>query len=488
MERRIVSVWLPRLASDRALRRAPVEGPFVLSLHEKNAERIYCLNGAASAAGLVRGMGLADARSYCPELRSRPADTEGDEAFLHMLARWARRYCPWVGLEGRDGLVLDITGAAHLMGGEAALCDDLRARLARAGLQAQVGAAGTRGAAWALARYGGGILDAGALERGLAKLPVAALRLSSDMAVKLERLGLRTIGALLELPRSTLARRFGTELMLRLDQALGAQPEPVKPLGHAPHFAVRMSLPEPIGLAGDVMAGTERLLARLCDKLKAEAQGARVLRLTLRRVDAGAQEVELRLARPLRDAARILPLFERGIGAVEAGYGIDQMRLAAVQTEALPVEQLGRGGLAKGEGLDDLITRIGSRIGLENLYRFLPAESHIPERSFLCAAAAFSRPAGPWGEVVPRPLTLFEPEFLAAQGARLPRVFRWRRMALSLAEASGPERIAPEWWMGDESWRTGLRDYWRVQTREGMRLWLFHTPQAPGWYVQGIFT
>lgn len=459
----------------------------MLTDHEKNAERIYCLNAAASAAGLTRGMGLADARSYCPDLRSRPADPGGDHAFLGLLARWARRYCPWVGLEGADGLVLDISGAAHLMGGEGALCDDMRARLARAGLGAQLGVAGTRGAAWAMARYGGGVIAEGALEARLGPLPVAALRIGEEMSVKLQRLGIRTIAALMDLPRATLARRFGPELMMRLDQALGAQPEPVKPLPREAHFAVRMSLPDPIGLQGDVMAATERLLERLCATLKAEERGARVLRLTCRRVDAGAQDIELRLARPLREARRILPLFERGLGEVDAGFGIDQMRLEAVLVERLPVEQLGRGGMARGEGLDDLMTRIGSRIGLENLHRFLPADSHVPERSFQLAAASFTAPAGPWAAFVPRPLTLFPPEPLAAKGADVPRRFRWRRMALSLLQAEGPERIAPEWWMGDENWRTGLRDYWRVQTREGLRLWLYHTPQTPGWYVQGIF-
>jgi protein ImuB len=60
-------------------------------------------------------------------------------------------------------------------------------------------------------------------------------------------------------------------------------------------------------------------------------------------------------------------------------------------------------------------------------------------------------------------------------------------MALTTGRAIGPERICPEWWMEDEAWRSGLRDYWRVETQEGRRLWLFFTPQAPSWFVQGEF-
>jgi protein ImuB len=60
-------------------------------------------------------------------------------------------------------------------------------------------------------------------------------------------------------------------------------------------------------------------------------------------------------------------------------------------------------------------------------------------------------------------------------------------MSFSTLRATGPERIAPEWWFDDPNWRTGLRDYWRIETCEGPRLWLFQTPQLPGWYAQGEF-
>jgi len=70
-----------------------------------------------------------------------------------------------------------------------------------------------------------------------------------------------------------------------------------------------------------------------------------------------------------------------------------------------------------------------------------------------------------------------------------PGRFRWRRRWLTLAQAQGPERLAPEWWWDDPAWRSGLRDYWRVETAEGPRLWLFRTPQGvpPGWWAHGAF-
>jgi protein ImuB len=481
-------MWFPRLASDRILRARPVDGAFAIVRRDGNTNRLSCLNPAAERAGLNRGMVLADAQAFCPDLLTRPADVPGDARFLAALRRWATRYCPWVGIDGADGLVLDITGSAHLWGGETAMLTDMHQRLARAGLFVRLGLADTRGAAWALARHGEGVAQPGAAGAALAPLPVAALRLEDATVTALQRLGLRTIADLQAATRAPLARRFGQGLLQRLDQAMGHQPESVMPLPDPPHYGVRLSLPEPVGLTADVMAGTERLLAGLCDRLRARDTGARVLCLTLRRVDQGAQQIELRLARAMRDPARILPLFARGIESVDAGYGIDQMRLEATVTEPLPAAQPGLAPhTARSGRLDDLLTRIGTRIGLENVQRFLPADSHIPENSFLRAPAAYAQPGGAWVALRPRPLRLFPPEAIGGTGPRPPERFRWRRMALATARATGPERIAPEWWLADENWRSGMRDYWQVQTRQGRRLWLFYTPQNPGWFVQGEF-
>lgn len=479
IRKRVVCMWFPRLPSDRVLRTRPVSGPFVITLKSNNAERIYCLNAAAERAGLTRGMSFADARAFCPDLISQPARPDLDVCFLAALRRWATRYCPWVGLDGIDGLVLDVTGSTHLWGGEEMMCDDIRARAARAGLSVRIGLADTRGAAWAFAHYG-------EAETTLKRLPVAALRLDEETVTGLQRLGLRTIGDLVTTARAPLARRFGPEIMLRLDQATGLMPEPVMPECEPPSFVTRMSLPEPIGLTEDVMGITQRLLVPLCDKLSRFEMGARKLALTLRRVDQGSRQIELCLAAPMRDPHRILPLFERGVGEVDAGFGIDQIRLEATQVEPLAVQQIGRVQTSS-DRLDDLVTRIGTRIGLDNVQRYLPADSHILARAFLVVPTVCSRPDSGWSTLRPRPLRLFPPEPITGLGTTPPDRFRWRRMTFTTGRAIGPERLAPEWWHEDDAWRTGLRDYWKVDTREGRRLWLFYTPQNPGWCVEGEF-
>ena len=487
MARRLLSIWFPRLGSDISLRNRPVEGPLALSLRSGNADHLHCLNPAATARGLHRGMALADARAICPDLAIRPADLAREAAALVSLRRWASRYAPMIATDGADGLLADISGVPHLFGGEADLREDLHARLTRAGLHPESAIAGTRGAAHALARNGGGIVPDGRLIEGIGRLPVTALRADPDTADALARVGLSRIADLVHLPRAPLARRFGQGLVLRLDQALGQRDEPVAAEPDAPHFGVRMTLPEPIGLQSDVMAGLERLLDRLCAKLAQHRMGARRVRLELRRVDRQSSQVEIGLARPMRDAARIVALFAKGVDEVDAGFGIDALRLTAPVTEALAPEQIGGGqAIRHDDALADLLSSVGNRIGFDRVLRLLPATSLIPERSFLLAPAAYSA-----SEPIPhrggaaRPISLFPPEPVTAASGNPPASFRWRRMRFTTLRALGPERITPEWWFDDPVWRSGLRDYWRIETREGPRLWLFHTPQTPDWPAPG---
>jgi protein ImuB len=386
----------------------------------------------------------------------------------------------------------DISGVPHLFGGEEALRADVLAGLCRAGLTAQCAIAGTRGAAYALARFAaGGIAAEGELAARLGPLPIAALRVDHDTVAALGRLGLGRIADLIPMPRAPLARRFGQGLILRLDQALGQRAEPVAAPPDEPHFAVRLTLPEPIGKQQDVMAGLARLLARLCPTLARHGMGARRLRLELRRVDGQSARLDIGLARPMREPLRIAALFAKGVDDVDAGFGIDALRLSATLVEPMPPEQIGGEHPPAGDAnaLADLISSLGNRIGFDRVLRLEPTQSLIPERSFQMVSAANMAPAAPPvpRRGPPRPAILFAPEWLSEVSGNPPTRFRWRRMSLTTQRAIGPERIAPEWWLDDPAWRTGLRDYWRIETQQGPRLWLFYTPQNPRWCVQGEF-
>jgi len=547
--RRILSVWFPRLGADRLIRQlGDLNGaPFAVVRDTGQMQVLSSLSASAQAAGLRLNQPLRDAHAMCPGLITRLQNPQIETAFLNALARWAERYTPWVAAQHPDALALDITGCAHLFGGEAALMEQITQDTGDMGVFAQCGLADTPGAAWALARFAGrtprhdrsgDAIDQEARatrsravkrrhwERGgaapartptgapapriappglahsvLADLPVAALRLEPDTEAQLVRLGLRRIGDLTGQPRAPLARRFGKGLVLRIDQALGRIPEPISPGKPPPRFATRLTLPEPIGLRDDVMAALDRLIPRLCEMLRDKGRGARAVRLQAFRCDDTMQWADVGLARPADQPDRIRPLLAMKVDEIDAGFGIDILRLEAIHTEPLhqktavghiEATRAVQARLTRDTDIEDLIGRLGARIGLEAITRRHPASSHIPEKCTQVLAAAWSEPARDWpAPLTPRPMMLWRPEPVTAPDIPMvPAQFRWSGRDHILVQATGPERIAPEWWLDEPEWRSGVRDYWQVITERGDRLWLYYAhggTLSSGWFCQGSF-
>lgn len=440
-------------------------------------------------------MALADARAMLPNLMTEAEQPKRDEAFLRALTRWSTAYTPWVAVDGDNGLTLDITGCDHLFGGEEQMARIMAARLRAMRLTVRWSLADTKGAAWALARYACDpvIVPTGRTKEAISDLPVSALRIDEATATTLSRLGLREIGDVASMSRGGLVRRFGAELMRRIDQVMGVEAEPVAPVQLTMPYAVRLALPEPIGKTEDAMAALNRLLNHLCERLERDQRGAMRLSLTIQRTDHSEDCIEIGLARPTRDPERILRLFKPKVDTLDAGFGLDAMRLHAPATEPLIPEQGTTHTHSNREphALTDLIGRIGNRIGFDRVTRFLPAESHIPERAFTVSPAAYSDVAPFPCSKPERPIILFGPEPITPNDtATPPALFRWRGITFTAQHSIGPERITPEWWWDDPNWRSGVRDYWRVQTGEGRRLWLFHAKGGEvrgGWFAHGMF-
>ena len=505
MRRRVVCVWLPHLAAERVLKNLPDrDRPFGIVSEESGGLRLCSLNMGARQGGLTCGMSLADARAIMPDIATAPRDEERDASFLRALGRWAQRFTPKVMVEQEEGaggtLVLDASGCAHLFGGETGLVRELEDGLARFGLTVRIGIADTRGGAWALARFGGGdqIAPPGETRAAIDFLPTAALGLNPQSCTDLARVGLKTVRDVAALPRASIAKRFGVETVQRIDRTLGIEADPMIAMDQAAPHAVRLSLPEPIGTTDAVSGALDRLLARLCERLERERLGARQLELTIRRADGGTDRTAIGLMRPGRDPTVMASLFERGIAKLDAGFGIDGLRLHATSVEPLAAVQIVPEGDETGERLDALLARIANRIGFDAIIRMAPATSHIPERSWLRFSAAHPMPQDDWSRPkVPRPITMVGPDPVQVEdGAtrRPPAALVWRGRTYRCIRATGPERIVPEWWLDDPAWRTGLRDYWRIETDSGRRFWLFHTPEVnperttlSRWYVHGIF-
>ena len=504
-------MWLRRLATDRIARRssAPAEALIVVA-PEKGALRLSAVNDAAAALGLTVGMPLADARARYPGIAVAHADDAEDRRLLEAIADWCDRYTPLVALDPPDGLMLDVTGCSHLFGGEAALCRDLDRRLDAQGFAVRVAVAGTVGCAWGVARYGEAqIIPSGEERQTLAPLPLAALRLDGDTIAALAQVGLTHVGDALDRPRAPLAARFGEAFVHRLDAALGRADEPITPRLPVPAAMAEQRFAEPIALEADMLGTIERLARRLGAVLERRGEGARLLQAALFRADGKVFRVEVGTAAPLRDAARIRRLFEDRLDVIgdecDPGFGFDMIRLAALTSETAEPAQVGFAGPDHADDLAHLVDRLGARFGLRRVMRLEPQDTHIPEFAVMAVSAGGMRSrdqAAPQpvqtvlDSLSPtRPIRLFEKaepiEAVAEVPDGPPARFTWRRVTHTVVRAEGPERIAMEWWR-DEKNRALTRDYFRIESREGLRVWLyreglFDGESTPRWFVHGVF-
>jgi protein ImuB len=487
-----------------------IEGP--------HGQIISAVTDAARAGGARIGARLTDACALEPGLVAVAADVAGDAALLARLARWAGRWSPLVEVDGVDGIRMDVSGVAHLFGGEAGLVADVEGRFAKAGVTVRCAVAGTAGAAWALARYSSGDgtrrvpsdpsprspvasrpLPQGERER-LFPLPVAALRLSPAANHTLNRLGLKTIGALVGVPRRSLARRFreADNPLDALDRLLGRTLEPLTGLADEPPPRAVLRLAEPVADPGILASALARLADPLAEQLAARRLGARRVALVAWRVDGEVHEVEAETSLPTREAGHIVRLLAEKVAVIDPGYGIDAFAIEARWCEPLAAGQDALIGEPPRElELARLIDRLVVRLGAMRVRRPAARESHVPERASEWVSGLSSPrflPAQSSGRICPARL-LDNPEAVGVVYATpegVPRRFMWRRGVHDIARVEGPERIAPEWWR--ELRGTRLRDYYRVEDGAGRRYWIFREGVigdgrggAPMWFMHGLF-
>ena len=447
-------------------------------------------------------------RAACaPQLATRPSDPAGDLAFLERLALWAQRWGPWSAVDPPDGVLVDVTAVAHLFGGEQAMLKEAQQLFAQRELAARIAIAPTAGAAWALAHFGPERAILGAEEpalRALEPLPVAALRLDADVLLVLRRLGLKRIGDLAEVGRDALQRRFRTRRapaanpLVRLDQLLGRVPEPLLPVRAVEMPLVQRRLMEPIrhrALLDVVVGDLAEDMARL---LEGQGAGARRLELGLWRVDGEVLLRALELAAASRDPAHIARLFAGKLDDLDAGFGIELLRLRASWCEGLGLSQedFEAAAQAHGTSLAACIDRLVVRLGEAAVRRPLPHASHLPERAQSWHPPLARQASQESFTFHERPMKLLdraeEIAVLYATPDGVPQRFRWRGAVHDIARAEGPERIAPEWWRERSGAR--LRDYYRIEDGEGRRYWIYRhgvigdgRGGVPQWFLQGLF-
>lgn len=473
--------------------------------------RIAAGNERAVQLGLRIGMTLAHARALVPDIVTYEADPAADAGFLRALAEACEIFTPLVAFSGTDSLVLDITGCAHLFGGERELGLAARKRLHLMGAQTQAAIAGTPEAACAFARYRRGTIvqadDAEALAR---TLPLTALDQDGGVTLALARAGFRVLGDLAERPSHLLAARFGEGLVDALHRVLGREDIRITPRRSPPEVMAERHFSEPLGLMDGLLATLERLAGDVMTTLETRGEGGRSFEASFFRTDGVVRRILIETAQATRETASLIRLVRLKIEALgdplDPGFGFDVLRLAVLRAEPLHavqpplMKEQTSAAAAEAKAVADLVNRLVARFGRENLRRFVAEDTHDPARAG-GTASYLSGASGHWaapeaGQPPVRPVMLFpypQPIDVPVEVPGTPPLrFRWRRVLHEVALAEGPERIAPEWWQ-DASPAPATRDYFRVEDAKGHRFWIFRevlyadTPGRPRWFLHGLF-
>lgn len=530
-KRRFLALHLPYWATDYLKRADPTLKDAPLALYEriKGGLRVAALDPELLQGGLRLGQNLADARAIWPMLAVREIDRPLLEAAFDDFADWHSNASPLVSVmtdvSGFGDLVLDITGVAHLFGGEKDMLRHLLLRLRKLGYRVAGTIAPTIGAAWAVSHFARSQVVA---DEGFASLldalPVAALRLTELQVATLAQMGLKTIGQLRHYPRKPLQARFGASLLVRLDQAFGEIEERMTPRLPLAEHHVEQRFAEPISLMDDVLRTVHDLAETLANTLETEGIGAQAFHLFLYRVDHKVMTLSLNAARVTRDPSHIADLFRHRAQRLEAeydpGFGIDMMRLAASSTDRLDAVQTG--AFAVEDGIDDidrLNDRLSSRLGPLAVLRTELVASRLPERAARLVPTQAKNTTPPIAApVLQRPIKLLPaPEavvIMAEVPHGLPASMVWRGDSYRLIQGQGPERLGGEWWRKQEQLKlaqpdpqkpklyepalpqfdpdAGTRDYYVVEDQNGSRFWVFRqglygADRQPAWYLHGFF-
>ncbi|MBN8940734.1 MAG: DNA polymerase Y family protein [Rhizobiales bacterium] len=508
-QRRYLAVWLPFLPADRWRRFnpsvAPDDLPLVFTDKVRGALRLAAVDRRAQALGLAAGLTLADARARVPDILAIESDPAADAAFMMRLGEACDRYTPLVAFDPPDGLTLDVTGCAHLFGGEAALRTDLGARLAGIAVQGRASIAGTPEAARALARFGRlAIVAPGGEAAAVEPLPVAALGLPAETVLALSRAGLKTIGDLAARPSAPLAARFGAALTAQLGRVLGLEDIRITPRRPVPACIVERRFAEPIARAEDIQGTLALLMAKAGALLEQRGEGGRAFEASFFRTDGAVRRIAVETGRPTRDPRAVMRLFAERLEAladpIDPGFGFDLIRLSVPATEPFAVAQNSLDGHAvEDDEMAELIDRLVARFGTDRVLRFAARDSHDPDRAaHLVPALGAAAEQVAWrqaeaDEPPARPLHVFDPpqpiEAIAEVPDGPPMSFLWRRCRHDVTRAEGPERIAAEWWRQADR---PARDYYRVEDSDGRRFWLFRSgfyggAASPRWFLHGLF-
>lgn len=499
MTKRYMSIWFPFLLTDWWTKRNAQQRdkPIVFVVKDHGRLIITATNSIVQKKNIHQGVAAADAKAIVPGLIVVDEIPGKAEQLLTAIGEWCIRFSPSVATGLPDGLLLDISGCAHLWNGEEKYLQHIGSQLQRHGYQVRIGIADTIGAAWAAARFcNHKIITPNTQQQALSQLSPAALRVEEETLERLRKLGFRTIGSLMQIKRSALRRRVGDKLLKRLDQAMGWEHEHILPLQPIEPYEERLPCLDPIVTRTGIEIALQKLLDVLCQRLQSEELGLRNALVRCYRVDNKIQTLQVNTTSPSNNPKHLFRLFEMKIAEVSPGLGIELFVLTAGRVENVRLNQeamwnASSSALEKHE-LNELLDRINIKSGTDAAQRYLPRESYLPERSVVSTQSLTQLSQTTWWNDRPRPtLLLTKPEPIQVTALipdNPPMLFRYQNQLHKIIKADGPERIEREWWLADGE----FRDYYTVEDEQGNRYWLFRCgaydgEKIPDWFMHGFY-
>jgi protein ImuB len=495
---RYLSIYFTNLLADYLAIKKPElkDQVYVFTMSHKNRIMVTAASREAEKQGIFASMLLADAKAIVPDILAFDDQIDFNKKLLIRIAKWAIRYSPIVAIDLPDGLILDSSGCSHLLGGEEKYLETIINKLKESGYNCRGSISDTIGTSWAIARLGrkSPIIESGQQYNALLNLPPMALRLEQPIIQRLHKLGFDKIGKFIQLPASMLRRRFGTEMLLRLGQALGTEEEQIKPIIVTPPYEERLYCLEPIRTKPAIEIAIEKLLQGLCERLAGEGLGIRSAELKGYRLDGRVTETKVGTNQPTHKVPHLAKLFELKIDQIEPALGIELFILTATKTEPVLIHQeklwSGKPGLAD-QNLAQLLDRLAGKIGPQAIRRYIPQAHYWPERSLRPAISLDEKTDIKWQKSNPRPMEMLHKPAAIQVTAPIPDYppmnFRYRDELHQVRKADGPERIEQEWWMA----KGEHRDYYILEDDKGRRYWVFrsghYNEEGSAWFLHGFF-
>ena len=520
----IICLWFPYL---------PVEisfghhyefkkNPFAITSQQRNNWILYSINPFAELLGLKLGMSLSEAHILCTNLVTEKYNHNKKNSFMINQAKWCSQFTPRISIEKESTLLLNLKGCTHLFGNVENVIKKIHTHFEKINISVESSSGENVTVTRALVKfnpnkftksnqfiktsYTSKICSNSIIKSDrnfLKKIPIEALKLDSLEKEELKYLGIETVHQLQNIPYKDLLTRFGPKLIEKLKKIIGTDSELVPYVKLENKLSRSMKLPEPISLLSDIIKLFEKLTRSICKYLKDINKGTRILNFQIHLTDHTKQLIQIKTSEITSNPENFIMLFKPKIDQVDAGFGIDFIRVYAHETkdlfskqDNLQINNLQKDifihQILKKEEYKNLISKLSNKIGFDSLIHLHPSQSHIPENNVQKVSAVYCSPKLSWpARIHERPLLMFKPERIEIiKYKKFPKLFIWRKKQYNINVKFGPERIAAEWWLDNPQWRTGLRDYWKVETKCGIRLWLFEAKGAEingGWYIHGNF-